>query len=329
MAEIKFSCPHCGQNIQCDPQWGGQQIACPACSNNLIVPRLASIVAPAPAASRPQPASQPQVAVRAANAAPKSSKTIIAWSVGAAACLVLLLFGGKLVDKWQGSFNKKATEMAAKGGEGEMAHIGRLYQALDATDPARMEEARMRATRRAEKERATMLEDLKPKPDATLAMPIVPATWTMDPAAATIPKGRVNGGSGGTDFHVETVQLTRSPTASVLSFQEGTGTTTVHEMFVYLPVKPAEDLAGRSWSVTKETKSKDAPQIVRRWTVNPKYMPSEKTYSKGYIMKLELDQPTRDWQPGRIYLALPDTNQTVLAGEFSIPIPRKADFEMP
>jgi hypothetical protein len=58
-------------------------------------------------------------------------------------------------------------------------------------------------------------------------------------------------------------------------------------------------------------------------------MPSEKTYSKGYVMKLELDQPTRDWQPGRIYLALPDTNQTVLAGEFSIPIPRKADFETP
>jgi hypothetical protein len=46
-------------------------------------------------------------------------------------------------------------------------------------------------------------------------------------------------------------------------------------------------------------------------------------------MKLELDPSSRDWQPGRIFLALPDTNQTVLAGKFSIAIPRKEVLRFP
>jgi hypothetical protein len=53
MADIKFSCAHCGQHISCDEQWSGHQIQCPACQNGLIVPHLQ----PAPSAPGPAPQS--------------------------------------------------------------------------------------------------------------------------------------------------------------------------------------------------------------------------------------------------------------------------------
>jgi DNA-directed RNA polymerase subunit RPC12/RpoP len=328
MGEFKFSCQHCGQNIQCDEQWAGQQIACPACSQSLIIPQFRPVAIPVPAAPAPPTVGQAQVVARPAKAAPKSAKKIVAWTVGSAVLAVAIYFGLKLADNWQTKFNKEAEKAARNSGGGEMVHIAKLYETLDATDPAKMENARTRANLRAEREEARMAEELKPKPDPTLALPVVPPAWTLDVAAASIPKGRVNGSSGGTDFHVETVRMDRTPTSAVLAFQEGAGSSVEHSLIIYLPANATENLAGRSWTVAKEAKSKDALPILKRWTVNPKFVPSQKTFSKGYAMKLELDQPTRDWQPGRIFLALPDTNQTVLAGEFSIAIPRKNLFDM-
>src|SRR5688572_6537644 len=50
MAELKFSCPNCNQSIKCDELWGGHQIQCPSCQNNLTVPQTqASAIAPPPA----------------------------------------------------------------------------------------------------------------------------------------------------------------------------------------------------------------------------------------------------------------------------------------
>ena len=41
-AEVKFSCPHCGQHLSCEPTIGGTQIGCPACAGQLVVPDAAS-----------------------------------------------------------------------------------------------------------------------------------------------------------------------------------------------------------------------------------------------------------------------------------------------
>jgi hypothetical protein len=40
MADLKFSCAHCGQHISCDQAWSGHQIQCPTCQNQLAVPQL-------------------------------------------------------------------------------------------------------------------------------------------------------------------------------------------------------------------------------------------------------------------------------------------------
>ena len=50
MAEFKFSCPQCGQHIQCDTGYCGTQINCPSCQKAILVPPAPQSAA-APAAS--------------------------------------------------------------------------------------------------------------------------------------------------------------------------------------------------------------------------------------------------------------------------------------
>lgn len=53
MAEFKFPCPRCGQQIQCDAGYSGTQINCPACHQAIAVPKPPqSDVASRPAKSR-------------------------------------------------------------------------------------------------------------------------------------------------------------------------------------------------------------------------------------------------------------------------------------
>jgi len=47
MAEFKFFCPQCGQQIQCDTGYSGTQINCPACKQTIVVPQAPHSGAPA------------------------------------------------------------------------------------------------------------------------------------------------------------------------------------------------------------------------------------------------------------------------------------------
>ena len=38
MSDFKFRCPHCDQHLQCDEQFSGRQIQCPACHHLIRIP---------------------------------------------------------------------------------------------------------------------------------------------------------------------------------------------------------------------------------------------------------------------------------------------------
>jgi DNA-directed RNA polymerase subunit RPC12/RpoP len=46
MIHLKFNCSHCGQRLECDPQYGGRQIPCPACQALTVVPAVPGTAAP-------------------------------------------------------------------------------------------------------------------------------------------------------------------------------------------------------------------------------------------------------------------------------------------
>ena len=49
MNDVKFSCPSCGQHIQCDETHTGENLPCPGCARLVRVPSNADVIPEAPA----------------------------------------------------------------------------------------------------------------------------------------------------------------------------------------------------------------------------------------------------------------------------------------
>ena len=63
-------------------------------------------------------------------------------------------------------------------------------------------------------------------------------------------------------------------------------------------------------------KGAGVPQVAKRWKTDPKYAPKIQNFTGGYAMKLELGQLSEGMLGGKIFLALPDQEQSVAAGVF-------------
>jgi len=73
MAEFKFSCPQCGQHIQCDSGYSGAQINCPTCQQAIVVPQAPRFAA-APTAPPIPPPAPPGLSTRQSTAAPATGR---------------------------------------------------------------------------------------------------------------------------------------------------------------------------------------------------------------------------------------------------------------
>jgi hypothetical protein len=91
------------------------------------------------------------------------------------------------------------------------------------------------------------------------------------------------------------------------------------DLLVYLHLKPGEKLAGHTWEITPDTKG--GPQVWKRWKPDPRYALKPQTYNTGYAMKLELGAVAGGEIPGKIFVALPDTEKSVVAGVFTAETP--------
>ena len=117
-------------------------------------------------------------------------------------------------------------------------------------------------------------------------------------------------------FVVETAGLGIIGNAHVLSLRQGPAASPDREILVYLHPKAGESLTGHVWTVSKDMKGAGVPQVAKRWKTNPKFAPTLKSFSAGYAMKLELGQINNGEISGKVFLALPDAEQSVVAGVF-------------
>jgi hypothetical protein len=160
MAEIKFSCPQCGQHISGNEQWSGHQIQCPTCATTLTVPGdlpPPAAAAPVPKSLVPQPpvshgpklsAGATQVArstapgpapLRQLAARPPRSKSPLLKYVVYAIVLVALggagyLYVPSLLSKIQDSANSKPTQAAPASNSGGGGPLGEVNGAMDVSD---------------------------------------------------------------------------------------------------------------------------------------------------------------------------------------------------
>jgi hypothetical protein len=356
MADIKFACPHCSQHITCDELWGGHQLDCPNCKNPLSVPAVAAPAPATPAAAAPRSltpkvpeAAEPRLAINPTATAtpgapqkvipirnltappPKKKSALVTYGI-TLVVLVALGAGGYFGYDWwqkkQEQGNTAASNGAAKSADGgEVAHIAKLNNALDATDPNKiMADTRngaRRQRRNAADQQTPAGSDNAAATTSTNAVdtePLIPAVWTLDVTKARIPSGRANGALSGTNFVPQTARVDPVGNAQVLRLLQGQAVSPDREILIYLHLKAGEKLGGQTLSISQDMAGSGVPQVTKRWKTNPRFAPQYKSFSTGYAMRLELGQPVDGEVPGKIFLALPDMDQSVVAGGFKATI---------
>lgn len=355
MAELKFDCPQCGQPISCDELWGGHNIECPTCKTELTVPQLHAAPPPPAAAARattpdslrPQPPSATKLSIgrsqhpsaapaNPAARAPQAMRRPVevekksgAMKIVKIAAVVIALgvggyFGFGLVSNWQEKANEKRRQAEKNADGGELGHIGELYNVLDATEPGgRGLGGRPRGSvpgsRQSTGPRVIPIgADGKPVAQpAPAELPVIPPMFTLEVETAKIPEGKANGMISGTNFVAESARLdTVASGGQVLRLTQGQAASPDREILIYLHPKPGESLVGHTFSVAKDVKGTEVSQVGKRWKTNPKYAPQFKAFATGYALKLELGHISEGMITGKIFLALPDPEQSVVAGIF-------------
>jgi hypothetical protein len=305
MADLKFTCSHCKQDIECDELWSGHQIECPTCKKEITVPPKpdapphATLAAAKPGQARlsigqsrdqrsaaPPPPSPQEIMIQQKLAQAKAGKkgNPMKWvkiGVGVVAFGVGAYFGYGYFTEWQAKRAEAAKQAAAAS------------QAAAA---------------------AAAAESAPPPPPKEL--PVLPVVWTLDLDKAKIPEGKVNGTISGTNFVPEIVRLDKTGTTYLLRLLQGAPASPDLAYMLYLRLNAGESFAGHTWTVSQEQKDKTLPQVVKLWKPNPKFAAKQKSFSSGYAMKLELGKLDNGVIPGKIFLALPDPEQSVVAGVF-------------
>jgi DNA-directed RNA polymerase subunit RPC12/RpoP len=305
MADMKFSCSHCGQDIECDELWSGREIQCPTCQGQLVVPPKPD--APPHATLASAKPGQPRLSIGLSHAERSAAPKPVAPQVAA--------LEQKLSQARSGH----------KGGGKKWVTIGAVvvicavggYLGYSPVKEwlAKRGEAAQQASNTATQQVATAVPAEPAAPAAPAPekeLPILAPTWTLDLDKAKIPNSRVNGVISGTNFVAETALCT----AQALQLIQGNALSPDLEILVYLHLNPGESPTGHTWTVSQEMVGRSVPQVVKRWKTNPRYAPQSKPFAYGYAMKLELGQITNGVIPGKIFVALPDAEQSVVAGVF-------------
>jgi uncharacterized membrane protein YebE (DUF533 family) len=287
MAEFDFACPQCGQNIRCDQLWSGHQIQCPSCQQEISVPQ-ASAPAGNPLVPKPPSGGGSKLSLghdqTRQPAVPKGNIP------------VRNLAPKK--EKKQSALLQALAYIVVLAALGAGAYYG--YSWYKQRAEAKAEEA----------ERAAH----PPPPPAPPPPP--PVVYTLDVDSANTPNFPVNGTISGAKFKAETVRVDKVGAAEVLRFTQGALTAPDGEVLIYLNLKPGQSLAGQTLTVSKDAKTGgEISQVVKRWKANGAPQPP-KPFPSGYALKLEIGTLTNNTLPGKIFLALPDPEQTVIAGTF-------------
>jgi hypothetical protein len=157
-------------------------------------------------------------------------------------------------------------------------------------------------------------EAASPPPEVPMTAP----THTLEIQQASTSEGRVNGRIAGTEFVPDSVRLDRQAGGYLLTLRQGAGQTPDRGLQVHLQMNPGDSPTGQTWTVSQEMKGTPVSRVVKVWKPNPKYAAQTKAFTTGFALKLEFGALTEsNTLPGKIYAALPDTEQTVIAGVFN------------
>ncbi len=326
MSNLLFACPHCEVELECDDQFAGREMECPTCHGLLVAPAPPPPPAPVPMRShgrgtRPPPRTgPPSKSLQKKGGGSGALKKVLAIVVAVVGFGVGFYFAFGFVSKWQSKINETQDEAIKDSGGGQVGHIADLYDVLEKTDPENMEGmffgGPIGAGEAGGYEGGLGLADSDAARNQMQSLPVEPPTYSLDPAAVRIPAGKVNGMISGTNFVVDTARVGFTQPYYVLSVSQGEDLNPERGILIYFRVQPGATVAGQKVTVTSDQTGRTLPKVTKRWKRNPNSALRQKSYSSGYSLVLEFGQPQGSIIPGRIYVALPDEEQTVVAGQF-------------
>jgi len=134
----------------------------------------------------------------------------------------------------------------------------------------------------------------------------VPAYHQMDPVKHNMPSRPVFGRIGGRGFDPKVVL-----TGNRLTLRQGMKDAPDIVLVIELPLAAGETADGRTFVVHPEQQSKQDPKITLKARGAKEAVAQEK-----FALTLTFNSRTKDGLPGKIQLALPDSQQSYVVGEF-------------
>ena len=313
MAEIIFDCPACKQAVQADDAWGGEQIECPLCQAPMIVPQAQ--VPSVSAGGGARPLGKQLVSVPGETKLSAGSIQVPRSSGGSG--------GGRKNLRQEQAKRRSPVVRYALIGVVIVAALASGWVAWPYIRPhipflnKAGAEAAAVPPPAADKGAEPSAQEATPPPPPK-EVPMTAPVYTLDVAHAKISEGKVNGTIAGTNFVPDVVRLDPVAGGYILSLRQGPGQTPDRGLRVNLQMKPTDSPTGHTWTVSQDMKSSPISRVVRVWKTNPKYAALEKPFTTGFALKLEFGQLTAsNTIPGKIYVALPDKEETVVAGVFN------------
>ncbi len=294
MSEFKFACPVCGQHITADSGSTGSQLECPTCYRKIVVPQAPTSADPkfilsAAEANKPRPPQPSRPVLEPI--AQQPARTAIPVVVIVILILLCLLAASAFVFRGK-MFGPKKPDAAQTGG----ANTGDTN------------------------------EDGAPAVSKGPPVPVVTndVAWTLDLSTNSIPDaptaGKIRGEFVACNRNsLQPVPLEGKPHLG-LSLRQTTRGLPDLSVTIYFFGRQAEDLAGKTINIG--TNDTPAPRVTIRWKEGKDVR--SQIIADGYALKAEFGPIEGNRLAGKIYLCLPDENQTRISGTFSAEIKKAA-----
>lgn len=279
MSEFTFSCPLCQQDIVCDTQYHGQQLQCPICQGEITAP--------------------------AAEARPTGSLGIRKTSGEKHTPTIPMLQKQVVVEKKSGAGKTVAVTAGVVVVVVALFFVAR-YTPLKSHLPAFLGGGSSAPAETA----AASGESAPPETPAAPPPPPPPVVWTTNLANLIIPTNAAYGKITTNEFKYDTARVDNG----ILALRQGKEVIPDMELGVFFGMRPGESLSGKTIEVLPQARV--APRVWKKWKVAGKTALQQKVYSKGYAMKLEFGEVSEDKVPGKIYISMPDEEQSAVAGSF-------------
>lgn len=293
MADFIFNCPACKQAIQADDAWAGQQIHCPLCKAGVMVPGGNPVGA--------KPSNVPRMSYSSGHGAVQPPKA--GMSPALKYSIVGVVFVASAVGGWLGWPYLSSHVPFLKGSE--------------PAPPATAAAPRTPGSAPGER-KSPDAPPTEPAPAPRKEVPMSMPSHNLEIGQVTISEGKLNGMIAGTKFVPDNVLLSKLPTGYVLNLRQGTGQSPDLGLAVFLQMAPTESPTGHTWTVAQDLKGTAVNRVLKIWKPNPKYAAQQKTFATGFALKLEFGQLTEsNTLPGKLYVALPDTEKSVIGGVFT------------